>query len=318
MIEGPSPTDEPLLLLGEVHTGLLQHSTALPPAGCRRLLDALHSDRVRAFERPIAHAVSPEKLTGVDCRMATPTGAGPRGIGSITTRAMVTGGHVIQASAVARVARSPASHRLPWSHYLARPGRVEVVGAADADALATGFLSETRPPATLDPGGPAARTMDALQRDDALDRRPPFRAGRTMLRWAALIGPPEADGSVRFTVQRRLRRTLLLACSTPQVPAVAEFCADLALHDWLLTTLLNLVHRSGIGAAARTEVVQRLGPAVDHLLPLWMPAARSDDSVIGFWESLDRRPGLSRQWQGTVDRIRDQLAPHDRPHDCRT
>jgi hypothetical protein len=39
-----------------------------------------------------------------------------------------------------------------------------------------------------------------------------------------------------------------------------------------------------------------------------MPAARTPSSTTSFWDSLDRRPGLSRQWHITVERIRDQLA----------
>jgi hypothetical protein len=41
-----------------------------------------------------------------------------------------------------------------------------------------------------------------------------------------------------------------------------------------------------------------------------MPSARVDDLLSPFWESLDRRPGFTRQWQSLVDRVRDQLAVH--------
>jgi hypothetical protein len=39
-----------------------------------------------------------------------------------------------------------------------------------------------------------------------------------------------------------------------------------------------------------------------------MPGARGSETSAGLWERLERRPGLSRQWQMSVDRIRDQIA----------
>jgi hypothetical protein len=39
-----------------------------------------------------------------------------------------------------------------------------------------------------------------------------------------------------------------------------------------------------------------------------MPAARLDLELTTVWESLERRPGFSRQWQASVNRIRDQIA----------
>src|SRR5207244_8635773 len=89
---------------------------------------------------------------------------------------------------------------------------------------------------------------------------------------------------------------------------VTGLCEDLALHDWLLTAILQILDRSRIGALPRGEVVRRLAPAVDHLLHLWMPAARVDRSLLGVWESIERRPGFSRQWRASVDRVRDQVA----------
>jgi hypothetical protein len=55
-------------------------------------------------------------------------------------------------------------------------------------------------------------------------------------------------------------------------------------------------------------VVQRLRPAVEHLLHLWMPAARGDEAGAALWAGLERRPGLARQWDALVHRVRDQLA----------
>jgi hypothetical protein len=305
MFDGALGIGDTVGVLGEVHTGLLRHSTALPPRDCGRLLAVFQGEQVIVSERPIGHVSSPERLTGVDCHLNALSGNGVRGIGSVGTRTSITGGHVLQASSAASLARSPTGRRMPWTHYLAQPGCVELIGAFDPSALARGFLVEPRPPATLDLGAVTARAVDAVQGRAELDRLPPFRTARTALRWAATIGP---DPSVQFSVERGQRRTAHIVCDRRHLTAAAEFCVDLALHDWLLTTLLGQVQRSGIGTALRPDVALRLAPAVDHLLHLWMPAARTSAVAASFWDGMQRRPGLSRQWQVTVDRIRDQLA----------
>jgi hypothetical protein len=142
MIGDASDIGETFAVLGEVHTGLLQHSTAVSPGTCQRILAVFQGERARTSERPIAHAVSPDRLTGVDCRLVTATGTGVRCIGSVATQVSITGGHVLQGCSAARLVRSPSGRRMPWAHYLARPGSIEVSGAADADALAGGFLAD--------------------------------------------------------------------------------------------------------------------------------------------------------------------------------
>ena len=52
----------------------------------------------------------------------------------------------------------------------------------------------------------------------------------------------------------------------------------------------------------------RVGAHIQHLLHLWMPAARVEEELVELWERLERRPGLSRQWQTAVNRIRDEVA----------
>jgi hypothetical protein len=39
-----------------------------------------------------------------------------------------------------------------------------------------------------------------------------------------------------------------------------------------------------------------------------MPAARGDEAAAALWAGLERRPGLARQWEALVHRVRDQLA----------
>lgn len=296
----------PMLVLGEIHTGLLQDSTSLPLPRCESVLGFVLGEAVQRSERPISRAASPELLTGVDCRLATASGARVRGVGTVRHRAIITGGRVVQGSALARVARDPTGRRRPWSHYLARPGQVEAIGKVDWADLASGSVTPQQIGSTLDLGSISRRVVDTVQTSLELDRSPPLRAARTKLRWVATTdGHP--DQSVAFRIEHGPLRTLRVRCGEAQLAAVPELCEDLARHDWLLTTLLELIERSRIGTGATGEVVMRLRPAIDHLLHLWMPGARVDQDLLGLWESLERRSGFSRQWQASVNRIRDQL-----------
>jgi hypothetical protein len=94
----------------------------------------------------------------------------------------------------------------------------------------------------------------------------------------------------------------------PPVPELAALAEDVALHDWLLSTLLEIVGKSAIGVIERRTALERLLPAIDYLLHLWMPAARGEELSAAVWAALDRRPGFSRQWDTLVHRIRDQLS----------
>jgi hypothetical protein len=301
-----------MLILGEVHTGLLQHSTSLSSPLSRHILDLVHGEPVRQFERPIACAVSPDLLAGVDCHLPTGSGAKVRGIGTVVHRAVLTGGHMLQASAVVQVTRGATGNRLPWPHYLARRGEVEATGGVDWKAVVQGFLAAkpAKPAgALLDLGAICGYLMDAVQASPELDRKPPFRMARTRLRWVAVV--PDGAGSAAepavFSIESAQLRTLRLRCERHQADAVALLCEDLALHDWLLTSLVELVERSRIGTGS-PHTITRLRPAIDHLLHIWMPGARVDPALAGLWESLEQSPGFSRQWRLLVDRIRDQLA----------
>jgi hypothetical protein len=297
-----------MLTLGEVHTVLLQHSSSLPPDRSMHALALLLGERVRRSERPIAYTVSPDTLTGVDCALATRSGARTRAVGTAVSRACLTGDHVLQGSTHVRIVRSETDRRLPWSHYLARPGIAETIGRADPDDLVSGFVVPDAPAGALDLGALSDRVMDSAQRRARPDRKPAFRMGRTSVRWAAVPAGPEGAPHVRFRIENDNVRTVTVMGAANSPTHVVELCEDLALHDWLLTSLLLIIEKSRIGEHSRGEVVRRLAPAVDHLIHLWMPAARVDHSLLGVWERIERRPGFTRQWRANVDRVRDQIA----------
>jgi hypothetical protein len=297
------------MIFGEVHSGLLQNSVALGQQRTSQLLDLLQGERVRRAERPIAYAVSPDLLAGVDCNLPSRSGRAARCVGTVVTHAAITGGHVLQGSSYARIGRIASQPRLPWSHYLARPGQVDVSGKAEAGDLADGFAAALDQPGLLNLGAISGRTVDTVQRSSALDRRPPFRSRRTRMRWTVL---PTADPSTpprgTFRVESETLRLLHLTVGRDHLPGVVQLCEDLALHDWLLTTLLSLMESSFTDPGDLTQRMDRLRPAIDYLLHLWMPAARVDESVLPVWQSLERRPGFTRQWEAAVSRIRDQMS----------
>ncbi|MFC6023731.1 SCO2521 family protein, partial [Plantactinospora solaniradicis] len=297
-----------MLTLGEVHTGLLQNSGSLSLEHTTQLLDLLVGQRVRRSERPIAYVVSPDQLTGVDCRLPTGSGRGSRGVGTVVSHAAMTGGHVLQGSTYTQLDRAVSNRRLVWSHYLSRPGWVETIGKVDIRDVSRGFLGPTYQPQTLNLGAISARLMDAVQSSARLDRQPPFRTKRTRLRWSVIPSTEEsAEARGTFRVESDTLRTLELTAPQHDVPALVELCEDLALHDWLLTTLLSLMEASLTGPGTRAQKIDRLRPAIDCLLHLWMPAARLDESVLPVWRDLEHRPGFTRQWQTSVTRIRDQV-----------
>lgn len=301
------PAHAGVLTFGEIHTGLLQNSTALPSDRVSALLDLVVGERVRRSERPIAYAASPDRLTGVDCSLPAASLRDTRAIGTVLSHLTITGGHVVQGSALTTiVAVHRHGLRLPWSHYLARPGQLEPIGKLNPADVAEGFLAGPRRPITLDVGAISGRAIDEIQQSRLLDRKRPLRTARTMLRWAVL--PADAGGNrASFSIDSKTVRTLLLHTGQHEATAVQALCEDLALHDWLLTTILTLLDKSLDTPGSSGQRVKKLHPAVEWLLHLWMPAARVDPALLPLWQLLDERSGFSKQWRTSVDRIRDQL-----------
>jgi hypothetical protein len=295
-----------MLAMGEVRTALLQSSTSLPQTVCQKVLGLLPGERVRSSERPIGYSVSPDLLTGVDCSLATASGAKARAVGTVLTHVGITGNRVLQASTYTQLDRGGAERRLPWSYYLSQPGVMEVTGKATWNDISIGFLAQETP-AGLSLGAISDRTLNGVQHCPELDGVPPFRARRTALRWV-LEQPLDGTARAHFTIASPQLRTLRLAVANSEVVPIAELCEDLALHDWLLITLDELLERSQRVPGQTHRVLTSLRPAVDHLLHLWFPGARVDESLLPIWERFEQRPGFTRQWEVSVNRVRDQVA----------
>lgn len=295
----------PLVVLGEIRTGLLMNRSPLPAPADARLLDLVPGERVRVHERPVRRAVTADLPYGVDCPLFTESGGRTRGVGTLLSRACVVGGRIVQGSTRAVVVAG-GERRLPWAHYLARPGVIEVGGRGASEGLQSRFLAG-RDDEGLDPGAVSAALVGRIQRSPLLDRRAAFRARSTRLRWAAEIGTEGFHGA--FALADDETRTLRLALgptagATPE--RLAALCEDLALHDWLLTAVALVVER----ACADDDIAgpRALRPVVDHLVHLWMPGAGVAPGLLKVWEHLEERPGLTRQWNACVHRLRDHMA----------
>lgn len=162
----------------------------------------------------------------------------------------------------------------------------------------------------LDLGMIAEGLLAQLVRHPLLDHKAPFKFRRTHLRWAALRTSDDQEPVLdRFTLaEDGLRTVELRVPGSVPAAAVAGLCEDLAMHDWLLTTVVRMLENSRLGAADGPAAILALRPAVDHLLHLWMPRAHVDRTLRHLWEVLEREPGFTRQWQTMVQRVRDQLA----------
>jgi hypothetical protein len=293
------------LTIGEVHTGLLLSSTAVPPDTAAELLAIVPGQSVRTRQRPIRFAWSPEVLTGVDCAAPLAGRREVRIVGTPATQVSLTDGHIIQAGTRATFQQDSTGRRRPWSHYLAQPGILEILGKASEESLAAGFLSGPSA-GEIDLGAVNARALASIQRSARLDHAPPFRSRPTRLRWSAETS--DGEQAIAFTLGADGLRTVRLRAPEPNSRAFAEFCADLALHDWLLSTLLDLVDRAVARSRPAAELIGMLRPGIDHLVHTWMPTAHASRNLDGIWQELDLRSGFSLQWQKTVDRIRDQLS----------
>ncbi|GAB2603966.1 hypothetical protein Aab01nite_47570 [Paractinoplanes abujensis] len=298
-----------MLIVGEVHTGVLRGRGPMRASEAALLVDLVAGEPVLRLDRPRAYVRSPSRPVGVDCPLGGVSSARQvRGIGTVLQRAAVVGGHIVQGTAWAAVLPAESSARQPWSHYLARPGVIEAMGRFRPAELAAAFAAPARDTAALDLGEIAGRASDAVQSAVPADGRPyeRLRLPRTRLRF--VIERAGAPSPPRLTVHDEQLRVLRLTLPADVEPRlVVAFGEDLALHDWLLTSVTGLVERAGIGILPFDEALRRLRPAVQHLLHLWLPGRRSD-LTRDLWGQMERRDALSDQWRLVRDRIRDLVA----------
>ncbi|MEU6256379.1 SCO2521 family protein [Streptomyces sp. NPDC047043] len=309
MTAAPEEPTRSVLTCGEVRTCLLPSLQALDGRAAAQLLRLRGDVPVRLSERPAMYVLSSEVLTGVDCRLPTSNGSKVRVVGTVAARAALTEGRLLQSTAYFGLPAAGPVVRRPWGQYLVRPGLVEPFGKLPQPAAAEGVLRGAER-GELDLGMIAEGLLAQLRRHALLDRRVPFKSSPTRLRWVARRVPEgERASLVNFTVAEGGLRTMELRLPE-DVPAAAAagLCEDLALHDWLLTTVQHMLDNSRLGAADGPAVIEALHPVVVHLLHLWMPRAHVDPVLGHLWNVLEAKPGFSRQWENLSRRIRDRLA----------
>jgi hypothetical protein len=224
------------------------------------------------------------------------------GVGTALTRAAITAGRVLQSSTRVLVTKSALDYRRPWSYYLALPGIVEVRGKARPADLTRGFMG-ARGGDVLDLGAISGRVLDQVQCSSELDRHGPLRAQRTSLKFAVRLSAEKtSDTPAELMIWNEDLRLFSFSTGPENTDSVVDLCEDVALHDWLLTTVLRAVESSEPGS------ITRLRPVIENLLHLWMPGAHVAEGLVPVWESLERRPGFSRQWDRLVSLIRDRMS----------
>ncbi|WP_019932741.1 SCO2521 family protein [Nocardia sp. BMG111209] len=297
-------------VLGEIHTCLLPSRNVLDTSAVVELLGAVKpGSTVTSRERPVPLVVSPNRVEGVDCLLIPALGKQVHIIGTVAAHVVVVGGRILQSSTMSRVIPTKNRARQPWSHYLSMPGTVEAVSKLGADAgarLADGFL---RPGGgdRLDLTSISQRMSTSVRVDPRLDQGVPFRAGTTRLRWAVEIGAPGERPGFVFRLDTDSQRSVRLIVPAPEVAAAQRFCEDLAVHDWLLTTIGQVADRFGPVDQEVGRLLDQLAPVLEQLAPLWMPGAHTPAALRGPWAQLEADPGFTRQWTARVGQLRDRM-----------
>ncbi|MGW0943421.1 SCO2521 family protein [Streptomyces sp. NPDC002623] len=297
----------PVLACGEVRTCLLPTRRAVDERTAVQLLRLRADEPVRTSQRPNRHALSPDVLTGVDCRLPTATGAKVRAVGTVTAHAGLVEGRVLQSTAYFSAPADGPDRRRPWGYYLVRPGRLVPVGRLPEKSVTEGFLTGHQQ-GQLDVGSIAESLLARISRRyDLLDHDTPLTTTDTSLRWTAAPADDGESATVLFTdLGAGLKIVELRLPRGTEPAAAAGLCEDLARHDWLLTTVADKLDGLRVGSDDDRAVLKVLRPLVDHLLHLWMPLARVDRTLHTAWEVLEQA-GYSRQWNALAQRIRDQL-----------
>ncbi|MFC5289756.1 SCO2521 family protein [Actinokineospora guangxiensis] len=296
-----------MVILGEVRTSLLHNSLPLPAKAVVDLLSLRPGRQVAATERPINRTLSADSLVGVDCVVASEPRTRARGIGTVASRAVVVGGLVAQASSRARLEWTAHTERKPWAHYARHRGTVEVLGKLSPEQAVAGFLMPVARPESLDLGAICQRTLTLVQGRPQLDHVTKLRTRPTTLRWTA-VTDDDAPPSVHLRIEDETNRTVRLVLPSALVDEAARFCEDLAVHDWLYTTLGRIVEQAERDIARGADPMEVLGAALSLLVRMWMPGAHVPPALRELWQQLETTPGFTWSWGQQVAWVRDQVA----------
>lgn len=293
------------VVVGEVMTLLLRSSAPLEPDSARDLLARLvPGSKPERFGHPVDRLMSADLQFGVDCQLSTPRGARPRTIGVAAAHAVLTGGHVLQAAAHARIVHGETQHRRRWSYYASRPGYLEVQHKAAPGDLARGFLSAAPDGTLLDLAGIAKQVVDQVNNGSEEEAASATLHSSPMtFRWVARVARSAGMPVVEFVRCEDGTFQIDAVTDPAYLVALARFCEDVALHNWLLSTMAATFTDSTKTADGLGE----LGAALELLGHLWSPGEALDERLASLWTDLEARLYLSRGWRNQVTRVRDKI-----------
>ncbi|MBW8802627.1 MAG: hypothetical protein JF587_02020 [Catenulisporales bacterium] len=300
--DSPAPT----LALGEVRTCLIQNQGALSTPASVALMQLIPGSPVSKVERPVRRVISPEQVTGIDCRLNIAREGRGRAIGTVLSHAVVTNGRVLQGSAHVALTPAEAPERREWRHYLRCPGVVEVVGSPNPNNILDGFLTDSTPARGVDLASISDRVIEDVQGSSKLDHRTPLRAGTGVVRWAATLAPDTVPtvGIVKSDVSNV--HTIRLRGRPDDLPMLIRFCEEFALHEWLLTTVMDvIVARAEVDIERDRDPLESLLFALDQLAPLWMPPTYLSERMKVLWDGLEDRTHYTTLFKQQVTRVRD-------------
>ena len=143
----PDDGTPPWLGFGEVRTCLIQNLGTLSPSATVALMQLTPGSPVSKAERPVRRVVSPEQVTGVDCRLQVAREGRGRAIGTVLSHAVVTNGRILQGTAHVALTEATSKERREWRHYLRHQGVVEVLTRRTRTISSTATWPTPRRPA---------------------------------------------------------------------------------------------------------------------------------------------------------------------------
>jgi len=305
-LAAPEDGTPPWLGFGEVRTCLIQNLGTLSPPATVALMQLTPGSPVSKAERPVRRAVSPEQVTGVDCRLQVAREGRGRAIGTVLSHAVVTNGRILQGTAHVALTGATSKERREWRHYLRHQGVVEVLHSPNPHNLIDGYLADTSPARGLDLASISDRIIDEVQQSNTLNHTTALRASTAVVRWAATLAPDARPtvGIAKSDVPNF--HVIRLTGAPDDLPMLIRFCEEFALHEWLLTTVQDvIVPRAETAIARDQDPLDSLLFALNELVPLWMPPTYLSPDMKALWEAMESRTHYTRLFERQVARIRD-------------
>ena len=256
----PDDGTPPWLDFGEVRTCLIQNLGTLSPSATVALMQLTPGSPVSKVDRPVRRVVSPEQVTGVDCRLQVAREGRGRAIGTVLSHAVVTNGRILQGTAMWRSPRRPprsaasggttCGTRVSWRSCTRRTRTTS----------STAIWPTPRRPAAWTWPRSATASSTRCSRATHLNHTTALRASTAVVRWAATLAPDTRPtvGIAKSDVPNF--HVIRLSGAPDDLPMLIRFCEEFALHEWLLTTVQDVIVRR-----AETDIARDRDP-LDSLL----------------------------------------------------